>query len=96
MLPTSILTRMSFARLGGWGLGGFAIADQPQQVMVPSLRIAQVWFPPAAIALNEPVGALICPFQLEPQQLIIPFGRNPHEWSSPAVTAVNNPLGGWC
>ena len=60
------------------------------QVMVSSLPIAQVWCPPAAMVLNEPVGALVCPFQLEPQQLIMPFGRKPHEWSLPAVTALKN------
>ena len=64
----------------------------PQQVTVPSVRIAQVCWDPALTDVKEPAG---CSSQADswPQQTSVPSVRTPQLWPPPAVTEVNEPTG---
>ena len=43
----------------------------PQQAMVSSLLMAQVWCMPAVRALKVPAGASLCPASFSPQQAMV-------------------------
>ena len=59
----------------------------PQQTAVPSVFSAQVWEPPALIALYVPGGALASPKSFEPQHTIVESVRMAQVWLYPVSTA---------
>ena len=61
---------------------------------MPSVRIPQLWAPPALTALKLPVGASVVPsHRAVPQQVIVLSVRIPQLWSPPALTVLNRPVG---
>ena len=55
----------------------------PQQASVPSVRIAQVWFPPALTAMYVPDGGVAWPQPSLPQQASVPSVAMAQVWRRP-------------
>ena len=70
----------------------------PQQTMLPSNRMPQVWSDPLLIAVKvSPSGGEALPYSSSPQHHAMPFAVRPQAWLEPLLTVTNgsSALGGF-